>query len=237
MNRSRFPGEQLPLAIRLRTDASFDNFVANDAAVHALRAWLARGDGGVFSLAGPPGSGRSHLLQAACQELSTAPDAGTFYLPLRQLAEQNPVELLESLDQARLLCLDDIDAVTGDPLWAEQLFYLFNRLVERGGHLLVAAAAAAASIPCALPDLRSRLSWGGSFHLQALDDAGLHRLLQLRARERGLDIADEVTVYILSRHARDVAAILGLLEKLDQHSLVHKKRVTIPLVRQLLDPD
>lgn len=239
MSQPRVPGEQLPLAIRLRTDVSFDNFVANPAVVHALRAWLERGEAGVFYLSGPPGSGRSHLLQAACQALGAddGPEAGTFYLPLRQLAQQNPVELLESLDQARLLCLDDIDAVTADPLWAEQLFHLFNRLVARGGQLLAAASAAAAQIACALPDLRSRLSWGGSFHLRVLNDEELRLLLQVRARERGLDIADEVAAFILSRHARDVTAILSLLEKLDQHSLVHKKRVTIPLVRQLLGPD
>jgi DnaA family protein len=243
MSRSpRFPHEQLPLAIGLRTDATFDNFVvaaANTAAIHALRAWLEQGEAGVFYLSGPSGSGRSHLLQAACQQLraSGADGAGAFYLPLRQLATQSPAELLEGLDAVRLLCLDDIDAVLGDPIWAEQLFHLFNRLMARGGQLLVAAPAPAPQIECALPDLRSRLSWGGSFHLRLLDDAGRRRLLQVRARERGFDIAEDVAAFILNRHARDVTSILLLLEKLDQHSLVHKKRVTITLVRQLLDRD
>lgn len=221
---------QLPLALRLAPGSGFDQFVTTEASaplVHALRLWLADGEG-VFFISGPVGAGRSHLLQAAAE----ANDG--WLLPLAECAAQPPAAVLEGMEQAALLCLDDIDAVAADPLWAEALFGLFNGLRERGGRLLVTAELPPAALSCALPDLRSRLAWGGSWHLAPLDDAGRARLLRTRAAARGLALPDDVLQYLLSRFSRRVGDLLGLLQKLDDASLVTKRRLTVPLVRELV---
>lgn len=220
--------EQLPL-FRSRTDASFANFVvttANAASMHALQQWLQQSAGGAFYLFGADGVGRSHLLQAACR------DAVAIYLPLTELKNENPAEVCEGLEQADIVCLDDIDAVLADHAWCEQLFHLYNRLLAADKKLLVSAQTAAAALQCALPDLQSRLSWGTVFRLHSLDDAGTAHALKVRAHERGFDLADEVIAYILSRHARDMDALLALLHSLDLYSLAEHKRITIPLVRR-----
>ncbi len=133
--------EQLPL-FRPRTDASFANFVAtevNAASLHALQQWLQQAAGGVFYLFGVDGVGRSHLLQAACR------DAVAIYLPLTELQNANPEEVCEELEQADIVCLDDIDVVLTERAWCEQLFHLFNRLQAADKKLLVSARARAAS--------------------------------------------------------------------------------------------
>jgi DnaA family protein len=139
-----------------------------------------------------------------------------------------------------LVCFDDIDAVCADRNWCETLFHLFNRHV--GTHLhnngfgkwLVSATAPAAQINCALPDLGSRLSWGGSFRLAPLDDTGRQHMLQLQAKQRGMGISDEVAAYILRHHARDTQALLELLERIDRESLRVKQRISVNFVRKLL---
>lgn len=226
--------EQLPLGFRLRADATFANFVVADdnaATLHALRNWLQQSEGGIFYLFGAAGSGRSHLLQAACHACG---EAGAIYLPLADFAVGDPSLILENLEQAPLICFDDIDLVVGDRHWCEQLFHLCNRVFANGGKLLVSAVAAPAQLDCRLEDLRSRLGWGGSFRVQALGDEDRRRVLQLRARERGFDLPDEVAIYILNRHSRDLGALLLLLDKLDRHSLAQQKRITIPFVRQFI---
>lgn len=223
--------QQLPL-FRPRTDASFENFVvteANAAAVHALRQWLKEPAGGVFYLFGAVGSGRSHLLQAACR------DSVAIYLPLNEIKGEDPAAVCEGLEHAAIVCLDDIDAVLVDLAWCEQLFYLFNRMVAAQRKLLVSARSAAAIIDCALPDLRSRLSWGGSFRLHALDEGGLALALKIRAQERGFDLDHDVIAYILARCSRDMETLLGLLQTLDIHSLSEHKRITIPFVRRFIE--
>ena len=235
--------EQLLLSLRPRPAITFESFVVdahNAATLHALRAWLQLPQGGVFFIAGPSGSGRSHVLQAA----STLVD-GAVYLPLAELQSFDAHALLEGLEQAPLLCLDDIDAVTGQSTWCEALFHCFNRQIYHrqddaapmtaATKWLVSAQVPAMQLHCALPDLRSRLSWGGSFRLAPLDDAGRQRMLQLHAQQRGMTISDELASYILQRHSRDASALLALLERIDRESLRDKQRVTIALVRKLLE--
>jgi DnaA family protein len=237
--------EQLALGLRLRADATFANFVAvptanissdnvfsgNAATAYALREWLEQPTDGFFYLCGAPGSGRSHLLQAACHFLD---GASVIYLPLAEFKSADPIALLDNLEQAQLLCLDDIDAVTADAQWCEQLFHLCNRALAASRKIVVSAVQPPALLDCALEDLRSRLAWGGSFRLHELDDDGRRLLLQTRARERGFELADDVVAYILSRYSRDLAALLALLDELDRQSLAQQKRITIPFVRSFI---
>lgn len=226
-----FHDRQLPLSLRLRSDSRFDNFVTDAASavtLHALQQWLAQPQSAVFYLFGPTGCGRTHLLQAA----AVAADA--IYLPLGDLASASPDEVCEGLDNVPLLVLDDIDRVVADSRWCETLFHLFNRQLAQGHRLLVSAAVAPAGLDCALADLRSRLSWGGSFALHSLDDEGRLRLLRLRVAERGLALGDDTAAYLLSHVARDSASLVHLVEELDRQSLVQQRRLTIPFVKSVI---
>ena len=68
--------------------------------------------------------------------------------------------------------IDDVDRLLGERPWELALFGLFNALWERQGCLVVSAAMAPAAAGCVLPDLASRLAWGGVFRLESLDDDG-----------------------------------------------------------------
>lgn len=227
---------QLPLGIKLRDEATFASFHAgpNVAAVAAVRALTTPGDVKVSQvyLWGTPGSGRSHLLQAACQEAAGV-GALAMYLPLQEVLAHDP-SIFEGMEQFDLLCLDQLEALAGDEAWEEALFHLYNRLVEQGGKLLVAAHAAPRSLGIVLPDLASRLGWGVVFQLHSLDDEGKQQMLQLRASLRGLQLSDEVARYILSRGARGMGELFGVLERLDQASLQAQHRLTIPFVKRVM---
>lgn len=221
---------QLTLRIGLRDSATFGNFLvgANAAPLHLLQ----QGAEPFVYLWGGWGSGRSHLLQAACHA-ATARGGNPAYLPLGELAGAG-VELLDGLEQMSLVCLDDLQAVTGNAAWEEGLFHLYNRVRDAGGHLLAAADASPAALGVELADLRSRLAWGPVFQLQPLDDTGKLMALQLRARARGMELNEEVGTYLLRRCPRDMHALFELLERLDQASLAAQRRLTIPFVRELI---
>ena len=226
---------QLPLGIKLRDEATFANYFhgPNDAVVAAVAdfADLQREpQDNCLLLWGPEGSGRSHLLQAACHAVADA-DGLVMYLPLDELPDESPT-LLDGMESVELLCLDQLDAVVGRADWEEALFHLYNRLREQGGRLLIAASAAPRAMGLALPDLASRLGWGLVFQLQALDDQGKQEVLKLRAAQRGLQLNDEVARYILSRGARGMVELFAALERLDQASLQAQHRLTIPFVKR-----
>lgn len=228
---------QLPLGIKLRDDATFDNFHAgpNQACVQAVMSLSdcqQAVDEPVIMLWGVTGCGRSHLLQAACHQL--AEQGGlAMYFPLAELRAYGPA-LLEGTDSLDLLCLDQVDAIAGDPEWEEALFHLYNRMRDQGGRLLLAAAAPPRQLRLTLPDLASRLGWGLVFQLQALNDSDKQAALQLRAERRGLQLSDDAVRYLFSRAGRSMGELFALLEQLDQASLQAQRRLTVPFIKQAL---
>lgn len=228
---------QLPLGIRLRDEASFDSFHGQATAplVELLRGFSQLdqppADSCIY-LWGASGSGRSHLLQAACQQMSAA-GGSSIYLPLKQLLE-HPAELLEGMEGLDLLCIDDLQVLAGRNDWQEALFHLYNRLRDAGQRLLLAADCAPRQLPLELPDLVSRLGWGLVFQLPTPDDADKQAILQLRAAQRGLQLPDEVARYLLTRGGRGLDELFNLLERLDQASLQAQRRLTLPFVKQVL---
>lgn len=194
----------------------------------------ARGrDAGPLYLWGPEGSGKSHLLLAACR-LAGEQGRRTAYLPLGRHAEWQPA-LLEGLEGLDLVAVDEVGAVAGESAWEQALFHLFNRLRDGGRSLLLAGAAPPAALPLRLEDLKTRLGWGLVLQLRVLDDDAKRAALMLRAHCRGFDLPGEVAAYLLQRCPRDLHSLFGLLDRLDRASLAAQRRITVPFVRALLD--
>jgi DnaA family protein len=233
MSRAAGRSSQMTLNVRLRDDATFDNFLvlpATRTVVAALRA-LADGRGEWLTyLHGAGDCGRSHLLQAGCH----AAGADALYLPLRVLREYDPAVVLEGVSERPLLCLDDIDAVIGERVWEEALFHLLNRCREGGSRLLISAAAPPRGLACELPDLQSRLTWGVVFGLPSVDDATRAAILRFRAERRGLVLSPEVAAYILARAERSLDGLLQLLATLDEASLQQRRKLSLKFVKQTL---
>jgi DnaA family protein len=228
---------QLPLSVKLNDEATLNNFFIgpNGQAVTAVETLADPHIGPVdFSLYlwGSAGSGRSHLLQAACHRMAETGGL-SMYLPLTDVAEHGP-GLLEGMEHLDLLCLDGLDVLVGDAVWEEALFHVYNRLREQGGRLLMAASASPRNMGFSLPDLISRLGWGLVFQLQPLDDQNKQEALKLRAERRGLQLPDEVARFMLSRGARGMGELFAVLEKLDHASLQAQHRLTIPFVKRIM---
>lgn len=227
---------QLPLAVGLDDHARFSTFLEgpNEIAVSQLRM-LPATSVAVTWIWGPSGTGKSHLLQAACAAASENGMTGT-YVPLAGWRSLQP-GILEQEGHARLLCVDDVDKIAGQPGWEQALFRAFNEITQAGGTVLAAASASPQAVAFRLADLKSRLAGGPTFRLQHLSDNQRIAALQLRARHRGLELSDEVGEWLLKRVPRDMGSLYKLLDTLDLESLAAGRRLTIPFVRQILGKD
>lgn len=221
---------QLPLNIGLRDSATFDNFYPGP---HADVAGILRdAQEPIVYLWGPPGSGKSHLLQASCQRCVENGEHPV-YLPLAAVGSLDPA-LLEGLSHAPLVCIDDVQAIAGDQPWETALFHLYNEVRATGGRLAAAGNASPSNLNIDLADLRSRLGWGPVFHLSLLSEEECIAALRFRAARRGLELSTEVAIYLLRRAPRDTHSLFALLERLDEGSLAAQRRLTIPFVREFL---
>jgi DnaA family protein len=218
---------QLPLALRYPPDQRFATFIGTPLAVEMLAApleWL--------YLSGPAGSGKSHLLLAACAAASEAGKRAA-YLPLAH-ARGHLRDLLSMQENADLVALDGLDAVAGEREDEVALFDFHNRARAAGTVVLYAARQAPANLALSLPDLRSRLSQCTQLSLPALDEDGRRQLLRRRAEARGLLLDDGVLDYLFKRVDRDLASLTALLDQLDRASLSAQRRITVPFLRGLI---
>jgi DnaA family protein len=212
----------------LRADAVFESFWPgfNDEIVATLRAPGAA----PLWLWGASGTGKTHLLQAVC---AAAGEAAAYFPLTRPLGL--PPEALAGFERTRVLCVDDVDAVAGDLAWERALFRLFNEAAELRTRLIFAAAAPPRQPDWRLEDWRSRAAACVVYQLRELDDDGRIEALRLRAAQRGLQLPHETSEYLLKRMPRDLRSLFGVLDQLDEASLVAQRRLTIPFIRDALE--
>ena len=223
---------QLALPLRLADHAVFASYLAsgNETLLAILRSLATGGDGAGCWLWGAAATGKTHLLQAVCEEAGDQ----SAYIPLSMFAGAAP-EILEGLANRAVICIDDIHLVAGKAEWEHALFVLYNQVLATQGRLIVAANAAPRSAGFELADLESRLSQLPIFQVQPLGDDETRQALQLRAAQRGLDLPDDTAQYLLSRSRRDMASLYGVLDKLDDEALRAQRRLTIPFVKEVLE--
>ncbi|HEX5803703.1 MAG TPA: DnaA regulatory inactivator Hda [Azospira sp.] len=210
---------QLILDLIPDTPPTLENFAVggNADALTALTAWLSPDNRETcLYLWGDSGAGKSHLLRAVGASLA---DAGA-----------DPA--LAAIDrEAACLAVDNVEALDADGQIV--LFNQFNRLRANGGRLL--AAGRVPPLQLALrEDLRTRLGSGLIFRLRPLSDAEKVAALGEQAGRRGLRLPPEALDYLLARAPRDMRSLSALLAALDRYSLEHKRPVTLPLLREVL---
>ena len=223
--------EQQALPFALGDRGTFRHFVAgrNGELVERLRR-MPRASGNAFDcvwLFGDPGTGKTHLLQAVCNEQVNAA-----YIPAREIATKG--DGIEAYAKFDTVTVDDVPEWIGTAASERSLMSLYNALRGRHARLVLTAHRSPRDLEFALPDLGSRLRAAACYRLAPLDDRDKLRLLSGVARERGFELPDEVAQFLLARTSRDQRELLGVLGRLDRASLAQGRRLTIPFVKQTL---
>ncbi len=226
---------QIPLPFGKFDRFNFELYQAgpNQQLLNWLKQTVTAGPATCIYLWGDHGTGKSHMLQAACT-LAAAGQQKVIYIPLQERSQMAP-EMLSGMETLDMVCIDDIDAAAGDDDWEIALFNLYNRMVDAHRTLIVSARTSPGGLSLQLPDLKSRLAAGVTWHITALDEKDRLVALQQRAHARGFELSDEVIEYLSRRIARDMHTLSSWLDRLDQATLVSKKKLTVPFVRELLD--
>jgi len=224
---------QIPLPLTPLRDNRFENYVGgpNEAVVKALKHLPDEPGSSVF-LFGAEGSGKTHLLNAVCVEVRER-QGRAFYLAMKRLPN-NAIASLEGLEKLDLVCVDDLHVIAGDRAWEEALFHCFNRIREANGRLLVSSRERLSAMDMTLPDLASRLAWGLRLQLDMLDDQHKLDVIKLHSEALGLSLPEDVQRYLLKHQERSMAALIHTVENLQRVALTDKRRITIPLAREVL---
>ena len=194
---------------------------------------LIRGHGEIqIGLWGGADSGKTHLLNAAAEFAREQGIAMQIY-DGAQLIDCDAVDF-DDFEACDVLAIDNLDRLSRDPAWETRLYQLINRCRDGEFRLIYAISKRPEDLNLELDDLRSRLQWGLLMQLPASDDGELGEMLRQRAQRLGINLSAEVVNYLLTHYPRNPATQMEILRRLDDVSLSHQRRVTIPLIKQAL---
>ncbi len=223
---------QLPLNVQLDSDAEFENYFAGEnlQVVSRLKSVDLLESEFIYCW-GAKGCGKSHLAQALCKNASEA-GALVAYLPLNH-PDFEP-SILQGLEYADLICLDSIESIVENMNWEEALFHLFNLIKSKQKNLVIFAQNSPNTSSFQLADLRSRLNAMEIYKIEQLRQEDKDLFVIQYAKNRGLELSKEVVTYILTRAQREISDLIRLIDRLDNESLAHQRKITIPFIKSLL---
>ena len=218
---------QLVLDLGPPPPPTFDAFVIGDnhEALEAARALAGPGrDAGArfLYLWGPASSGRSHLLRALEGALPAA--------CVRRLDPASPPEAFVHDAAVRTWLIDDCDRL--DPPRQAAAWHLFDAVAAHADAALACAGAEPPGRLGLMPELATRLGWGLVLQLRRLSDADTAQALSRTFAERGLGVAPDVVPWLMTHAPRDLGSLRALVDALDGYALVHKRAITVPLLRE-----
>jgi chromosomal replication initiation ATPase DnaA len=206
---------QLLLDIGLSGSMSRDDLVvtrSNRAAVMLIESWP-NWPGPAVVLAGPPGSGKTHL--------------ATIWREMADARDCDPAALTETdLDAAQAgeaLLLDGIEPGGFDE---NALFHIMNAVRANSGSLLMTSAHWPGAWQVRTPDLRSRIQAATTVEIAEPDDELLFGVMTKLFADRQISVDPSVIRYIASRIERSLASALAIVDRLDKASLARKARIT-----------
>lgn len=219
---------QLTLDVRPEIPCTLDNFVpgTNAGLLAALRGQVQARDGSWLYLWGRHGHGRSHLLRGAVAE-ALARGRAARYLSATECGDLQ-------IGEGELIALDDVDQLDGAGQAA-----LFRALIQaHDAHATLILAGSRPPLKLKMrEDVRTRIGQALTFEIQPLDDAGKNQLLTQQAAARGITLDTEIIEYLLRHSRRDTGWLMSVLDGLDEASLTLARPVTLPLLREMLQPD
>lgn len=218
MNRPR----QLALALPHTESFAREDFLpgpGNDAALALIDRWPdwpAR----AAVLAGPEGSGKSHLGAIWAQT------AGARILAARRLVD---ADLPQALATDALLLEDLAPGETDE----RALFHLLNLVREHQAYLLITSRVMPVSLPVHIPDLASRLRALPTVAMAPPDDAMLRSLLVKLAADRQLTLSEDVVAFLMARIERSFVGARAAIARLDDEAMRLKRPISRALAAEL----
>jgi len=177
-------------------------------------------------------SGKTFLLQAMCNSYSSV-SKSSLYIPLKKVMNYG-VEIFESLENIDLICVDGIEEAISKIEWEKAIFNLINKALISETRLILTSSKDLKSLNFSLPDLESRIRKIQSYELHPVNDKDIFDALKYISKLTSINLGDKEAKYLVTYSQRNISNLVHILESLDQLSMEMKRKITIPLIKEVI---
>jgi chromosomal replication initiator protein len=227
---------------------TFDTFVigSGNRFAHAASLAVAEAPAKAYNplfIYGGVGLGKTHLMHAIGHYVQDHnPSAKVVYLSsekftnefINSIRDNKAVEFRNKYRKVDVLLIDDIQFLAGKESTQEEFFHTFNTLHEESKQIIISSDRPPKEIPTLEDRLRSRFEWGLITDITPPDLETRIAILRKKAKAEGLDIPNEVMLYIANQIDSNIRELEGALIRVVAYSSLINKDINADLAAEAL---
>ncbi|REJ28844.1 chromosomal replication initiator protein DnaA [Caldibacillus debilis] len=227
---------------------TFDTFVigSGNRFAHAASLAVAEAPAKAYNplfIYGGVGLGKTHLMHAIGHYiLEHNPSAKVVYISsekftnefINAIRDNRADDFRNKYRNVDILLIDDIQFLAGKESTQEEFFHTFNTLHEESKQIVISSDRPPKEIPTLEDRLRSRFEWGLITDITPPDLETRIAILRKKAKAEGLDIPNEVMIYIANQIDSNIRELEGALIRVVAYSSLENKDITAELAAEAL---
>ncbi|HLS34759.1 MAG TPA: chromosomal replication initiator protein DnaA [Bacillota bacterium] len=227
---------------------TFETFVigAGNRFAHAASLAVAEAPAKAYNplfIYGGVGLGKTHLMHAIGHYVQeTNPEANVLYLTsekftnefINAIMDNKATDFRNIYRNVDVLLVDDIQFLAGKEQTQEEFFHTFNALHEDNKQIIISSDRPPKEIPTLEDRLRSRFEWGLITDITPPDLETRIAILSKKAKAEGLEIPNEVMLYIANQIDTNIRELEGALIRVVAYSSLVNADIDTPLAVEAL---
>ncbi|MBY7141514.1 chromosomal replication initiator protein DnaA [Virgibacillus sp. NKC19-3] len=232
----------------LNSKYTFDTFVigAGNRFAHAASLAVAEAPAKAYNplfIYGGVGLGKTHLMHAVGHYVQQHnPEAKVVYMTsekftnefINAIMDNKTLNFRNKYRNVDVLLIDDIQFIAGKESTQEEFFHTFNTLHEENKQIIISSDRPPKEIPTLEDRLRSRFEWGLITDITPPDLETRIAILNKKAKAEGLDIPNEVMLYIANQIDTNIRELEGALIRVVAYSSLINQDIDAPLAADAL---
>ena len=244
----QFPELKVNQKTNLNPHYAFDNFVVGsfNELAHAAAWAVSEKPGEVYNplfIYGGVGLGKTHLLQAAGNRLSTTfPNLKITYTPserfiskiVEAIRNQEIENLKKRLGQIDILIIDDVQFFAGKEKTQEEFFHIYNTLYQNQKQIILSSDRPPSAIPAITERLRSRFEGGMIADIGSPDLETKIAILKNKCDERAINLDEDILEFIATNIQKNIRELEGALNRLVMYQRINQRTPDLLAAKKLL---